>query len=347
MTIAQKIGELARNQEMTQGAREFAHCARIIALAKGNTSAALGIAEQTRALPRIKEVLKSAVGEGRTSGGWGGELAPFTQLADSFLLSLRNIGVFDAMLPFMLQLPLHQQITVASGGATGATISEGAVKLVSKISFGAASQLQERKSVAIVVATQELLRVASNKVFGDELARAVVAAIDASFLTILTTGLTPITSSGSSMGAILTDLQAALRSISIGSDSKIFIIADANTAALWSTIADPYFSGMSPNGGVVGGMQVLVSDASTATMTVVDASQIAAASLAIELDSANAATVQMDSAPDSPPTGNTNLISLWQNNLVGVKATRYWGAARLRSTAVATVSGVAYGNSPP
>ena len=53
------------------------------------------------------------------------------------------------------------------------------------------------------------------------------------------------------------------------------------------------------------------------------ASQIAAASGAVELDGSGVATVQMDSAPDSPPSAATNLISFWQMNLAGLLA-QYW-----------------------
>src|SRR5262249_26595465 len=57
--------------------------------------------------------------------------------------------VFDALFPYIKQIPMHSQIAVASGGATGSTINEANVKLVSTISFNAATQLQERKTVAI------------------------------------------------------------------------------------------------------------------------------------------------------------------------------------------------------
>jgi hypothetical protein len=105
---------------------------------------------------------------------------------------------------------------------------------------------------------------------------------------------------------------------------------------------------MTPTGGIIQGMDVLVSDGVNAQIIGVDASQIAAASGSIELDGTGEATVQMDSAPDSPPTAATNVISFWQMNLAGLRATRYWGAERLRTGAVAVISGVNYGstNSP-
>jgi hypothetical protein len=55
------------------------------------------------------------------------------------------------------------------------------------------------------------------------------------------------------------------------------------------------------------------------------------------------ATIQMDTAPDSPPTGSTNVISLWQNNLVGLIAERFFTVTKVRSNSVVTVTGTDLG----
>jgi hypothetical protein len=51
----------------------------------------------------------------------------------------------------------------------------------------------------------------------------------------------------------------------------------------------------------------------------------------------------MDTAPDSPPTGSTNVISLWQNNLVGLIAERFFTVTKVRSNSVVTVTGTDLG----
>ena len=50
------------------------------------------------------------------------------------------------------------------------------------------------------------------------------------------------------------------------------------------------------------------------------------------------ATVRLD---DNPTSGTTRLVSLWQNNLVGMRAERFFGAAVLRSDGIAVISGMA------
>src|SRR5262245_14545714 len=122
MSLAQRIGQLAREQELTQRCAKFFDVARYVALDKGRIDAAS--LEQNGASERIQQILKSVVAAGSTTG-WGQPLAPYAQLVDAFLLSLRSASAFDAMLPWMKVLPLHQQIVVASGGATAATVSEG------------------------------------------------------------------------------------------------------------------------------------------------------------------------------------------------------------------------------
>jgi hypothetical protein len=43
----------------------------------------------------------------------------------------------------------------------------------------------------------------------------------------------------------------------------------------------------------------------------------------VQIDVSREATLQMDSAPDSPPTASTVMYSLFQNNGVAIRAERY------------------------
>jgi hypothetical protein len=105
---------------------------------------------------------------------------------------------------------------------------------------------------------------------------------------------------------------------------------------------------MTPNGGTISGVPVIVSGGTpSASIVMVDAHQIAAASDTIELMASNQALLELQTAPASPPILTQVLTSLWQQNETALRATRYFGAERLRDTAVAVVNNVAYtGNSP-
>jgi hypothetical protein len=50
----------------------------------------------------------------------------------------------------------------------------------------------------------------------------------------------------------------------------------------------------------------------------------------------------MESAPDSPPTGATVMLSLWQNDLVALRMERFFGFTLMRSNGAASLSGVNY-----
>jgi hypothetical protein len=108
------------------------------------------------------------------------------------------------------------------------------------------------------------------------------------------------------------------------------------------------FMQMTPMGGRIAGVDVLVSDSlPVQSALLVDASQIAASASTIGLDASNQATIQMDTAPDSPPTGNTVLTNLWHSNLVGLRATRFWAAERMRANAAALITGINYAGGSP
>src|SRR5262245_61842588 len=191
MTLAQRIGQVAREQELTQRCAKFFDVARYVALEKDQIRDPAG---QTAASKHIQQILKSVVAPGSTTG-WGQPLAPYVQLVDAFLLSLRSASAFDAMLPWMKVVSLHQQIVVASGGATAAIVSEGSPKPIANLQFSA-NPITEKKTVCIVAITNELLRDENSKLFAQELTRAVASATDTAFVERITLGISPTTSNG-------------------------------------------------------------------------------------------------------------------------------------------------------
>jgi hypothetical protein len=105
---------------------------------------------------------------------------------------------------------------------------------------------------------------------------------------------------------------------------------------------------MTYRGGTIGGIEFVPSDGvSSGQMILVDAQQVAAASETLTIDSSGQAIVQLDTAPDLPPSGTTNLLSLWQAYHVGVRAERYFGATKLTSTGVAVLTGANYSGDSP
>ena len=162
MNIAAQISQQVLERENSLNARNFAHAAKWLVIGEGNWELAYKRAKEARALPAILECLKAAAPPLGTSGA--SALVPYTTLANAFLLSLRSSALFDAAKPFMISVPFRTKIAVVSGGATGSTMPEGNVKLVSKLSLSA-SQMTEMKTVAMVAVSDEVLREADTRLF--------------------------------------------------------------------------------------------------------------------------------------------------------------------------------------
>jgi hypothetical protein len=80
-----------------------------------------------------------------------------------------------------------------------------------------------------------------------------------------------------------------------------------------------------------------------ATMILADAQQAAAASETFQLSAARGTAVQL---ADSPASGSTALVSLWQKDITGLKAERVFGCQKLTSSGVC-VTGANYTSDSP
>jgi hypothetical protein len=342
-TLARRLGDIVARDERDDRAKDFVNFAKYLMLANGSVFGAIALAKEKRALPRIVSVLeqKAAQSPG-TSTGWASPLAAYDQIAEGFLSSLRTWGIFDQALAGGIKiLPMRTQCAVMTAGATGSTIGEGQLKPISRLSL-ANAQLDPIKSVCIVTVSDELLKMGGaegSRLLGDELSAAVSVESDRSFLAEITSGVTPIASSGNTAAAVFSDLEVALSQLTLSNRSRVFITASPDVIRFWSTTLTQggAHQGLGITGGTLLGAQVVPSDGAT-SLVVFDATGLAGNGGSIELDASKEATMQMESLPDSPPLASTSIISLWPMNLVGLRATRYYAAERLGARSVAVIS---------
>jgi hypothetical protein len=335
-------------------AAEFVAIARHLVIARGDLNLARRLAE-ARGTDRVKAILKSGVAAGGTAiGMWGAELAQYSSIVSAFAESLSSFGAFDAMLPSMRRVPMRARVSVSTVGASGMTVGESQVTPISSLTLGAHT-LAVQKSLAIIIVTEELLKIGdpnANALFADELRNAVAVEVDRQFLSLITANISPTASNGGTSTGILQDLAGLAAAITTDNASKLFIIVESATAKSWAfkttSQGELLFPGMTPNGGTISGVPVIVSGGTpTNSIVMVDAHQVAAASDAIELSASNAALLEFQTSPSSPPSGGQILQSLWQQNETALRALRYFGAELLRTTACAIVNNVSYtGNSP-
>lgn len=348
---AMSLRAINSNVETATRAGEFVATARYLTAAGGDRMLAAAMAEAAGGASGVVSVLRAAAAPGTIdSPTWGGPLAqPYAAAAQAFLGSLRNAGAFDRMLPDMRVVPLRTRVGAVTVGATGYIVGEGRAKPIGALSL-ASGILASQKAVAILVVTNELARATGPEgtaLFGRELRAAVASVTDQEFVTIITAGRTPIPSGGSTAAAVRADLAAALGAIETDASSRLYVLVRASTAKSLAIMGDgaggSAFPDMTPQGGTIAGIPVVVTDGlAGGTIAVVDANGLTAGSDAVTLDTATQADVEFSNTPSTPPGVATVLRSLWQHNMTALRVERWFGAEVLRPASVAVIGGVAY-----
>ena len=90
------------------------------------------------------------------------------------------------------------------------------------------------KSLAIVAITEELLRQTNINFFQSELQRAVAVAVHTAFISRITNGISPTTSSGTNARAVLQDFYAGLAALNLDAGSKVFVATSPAIVKAWA-----------------------------------------------------------------------------------------------------------------
>jgi HK97 family phage major capsid protein len=349
----EQIRQLNIALEPRQRAREFLTVARLLCAHRGHVGEALQSEEGARATERVKRVLRYASWNTRTavtpgstaSGNWAAPLAEFQTLAEAFSATLQYSSVFDRMLADggVTRIPLRTRIVTITTAASGSEVGQLQAKPVSQMALGS-EEVEPVKVVAVHVVSEEIAKFATPSAvefFNAGLRRAVATATDSAFLSGLLVGVTPTASAGTSHANFQTDLAALLVGVDVGSTSRVYLIMRPDRVKTYVpmlTAGNTYaFPSLTLAGGpIVGGIEVLVSDqVPTGRVILVVADGLLVGDDAISLDASREALLQMNTTPDSPATAATTVVSLWQQDLVGIRADRLiaFNAARSRSVA--------------
>jgi Phage capsid family len=356
------LGELRQQEVISHGA-EFVTIAKMLFRASrdGGWSEAALIAERERRVDeRVARICKNAVAAGSMTANDTALIADLNVVSSGFLSAVANIGVFDRMLPDMVRVPLDSPRAVVSTIVPSVVeIGEGSAKPITRFSV-APGALNRRKAASIIVMTDELAKsmsAAAQSLLAKELRKGVAASTDAIFLATITAGVTPIVGTTD----VFTDLAAMLAAIDSDASSRFFLVVDPDTvkrlATAGSVAGGRMHPDLTPSGGTLCGIPVIVSDQAALSgspvnmgAVLVDAAGIAADSGPVTLDQTEQAALLMDDAPvmssggvGSPTTPvGANLVSLWQTNSRAIRAERFFGFVKLRSDAVQMVSGASW-----
>ena len=334
---------------------DLAALARMLALGGGSLVQASVIAESTKASEPVRTVLRAAVDAGTlTSPGFAAALVE-NGVVSAFVEGLRSRSAFARMLidGGLLRVPLRTSAAVILADASGFIVGESMPIPISGLAL-CGRMLAQQKAAGLVVISNELVRSispAARALLDNSLRAAVGAALDAKFIDLITDSIAPLPASGATALAALADLKAMLDLVNTSAGGSLYWLlppAVANAAAtLAGADGELVFPAMSPLGGEMLNLPALVSDAVLdGQIVLVDASGIGGEIESVTVEVSDQATLQMETAPTNPPVSATVFQSLWQANRAALLARAFFGAERLRDTAVAVLSGVAWESAP-
>lgn len=306
---------------------------------------------------------KAATSAGSMDGEWGIELAPLEPLAAAYLEVMRPLTVMGR-LEGLRDVPLNVKFPRQTGAASVGWTREGSTIQVSALAFDEIS-LPPAKIAGLVAISRELARSsdpAAEQLVERDLGRAIAAFLDRQFLdptvaaidgqtpASVTHGGVSVAASGTTAAAFKSDANELLRQMTAAGGvfaSPAWVMSPRMAISLAMMGVDPHIS---LSGGSLFGVPLLTStDAPSSgdspdndTISLLDAAGISVADGGLQVTTSDQGTVQLSTAPDSPATGSTVEVSLWQQGLVGILATRQINYARLNGGSAGVITGAAY-----
>lgn len=330
----------------------FVRFCQALAVGKGSTLQAVEYAKRWHdSTPEVELVLKAAVAAGTTTDAtWAGPLAPIKPLTDEFIAFLRPATILGKV-PGFLKVPFNVSVAAQTGGGTYQWVGQGAPKPVGKLAFATVT-LGITKCAGIIVITEELARNSSpdaEDVIRRDMVAGIAQYLDQQFIDpavaavagvspgSVTNGVTPITTAGTSPANARTDVAALANAMTVANISTagaVLVLSETNALAFTNALnplGQPLFPGMSQEGGTIMGYKAITSQAAGTTVALIQPTQVLYADDGgVTIDVSREASLQMDTVLDNPPVATTLMTSLWQNNLVGLRAERFinWKKAR-------------------
>lgn len=337
----------------------FVRYAMALLAADGNKMQAMEYAKQWKdSTPEVEMLIKAAVSPGTTlDSAWAAPLA-VTQPTQEFLELLRPATLIGKLNNFR-RVPFNVSVTTQTAGGTYTWVGQGSPKPVGNLQLSTTT-LGVAKAAGIIVITEELARISTpsaEDTVRTDMTGGMAQYLDTQFIDpsiaavanvspgSVTNGTTPITTAGTTPDNARTDLKALVSSFvtaNLSTANAVFVMSEANAFALGSSLnalGQPLFPGVGAQGGSIFGIPVVTSQVAGTTVALIDTRGILMADEGgLTIDVSREASVQMDSAPTDPPVSATVVVSLWQLNLIGIKAERFINWKRARTASVKYVA---------
>lgn len=355
----------------------FARMAQLLVASRGNDMQACELAkrhfpdmllmEQVFRARALGIVQRAAVAPANTTDpAWAGALVYANQLSSELIelvMPETVLGQLEGLrrVPFNVRIPRETALI-----AQAKWVGQGQSKPVGKGGFDFVT-VPFTKAALIVLLTEELARFSdpsAELLMRNGLVRSLSAFLDGEFLSTnaAQTGIAPagilnslpagqsFASSGSGWANILWDATNAINLLTQGLVAPrrpTWVMSPANRTAvsfLPNAFGVPAFPSVGAQGTLAGYPIITSQNMPSTSVLLIDADMILYASDDnIRLDISREASVQADSDPATPPTG---MVSLWQQNLIGILAEKYEWWGRARDQAVVQITGVTWATAP-
>jgi len=356
----------------------FVRYAMALAASKGVRSDALDYSARWKdSTPQVMNAIRHNVADmvqraamtagDTTDADWAEPLVEYQTMAGEFVDLLRPQTILGKM-GSLRRVPFNIRVAGKTQGATVGWTGQGAPKPVSELKFNEVT-LGFAKAAGIVVISQELARFSSPSAealirtdmldtmgqFLDEqiIDPSVVAVANVSPAAITQGILTQsVTSTGATVALVTADVKSIFdlfAAAELSTQGCVWVMRPQDAVALQMlrTSQDVFaFPNINADGGSWFGYPVITSTSVPSSVSggsiiaFIKQSEIFVADDGgVRIDVSEQASLQMDSAPS---TGAQSLVSLWQNNLIGIRAERFINWQRRRDTAVAYIDAVHY-----
>lgn len=355
----------------------FARMVQAIAFTRGNLMQAVEIAKtQWPESPEISEVLRAqAMGVTRattvaagttTDPAWAGALTQAATMSGELIELVRQEAVIGR-LPGLRRVPFNVRIPRETAAMAAATwVGQGMSKPVGRASYDLLT-MPFTKASLICVITEELARFSNPGAEGlmrTSLVRAVTEFLDSQFVNSalapvagvspggITNGLPgsqTFPSSGDALANIQYDIAKAVATLNTVTAPRApaWLMHPTKLVAVQSVI-NAFGQAAFPTAanGYIAGYPVYTSAAVKIDEVVLfDQDDVLLASDdTVTVDVSREASLQMDSAPATPPTP---LVSLWQQNMIGLRAEQFIHWQRARDQSFVLITSVDWGSVAP
>jgi HK97 family phage major capsid protein/HK97 family phage prohead protease len=329
--------------------------------AKGDSYRALEYAKQWKdSTPEVELMIKAAVAPGTTTDpAWAGALVQVNNLTNEFV-ELSRPATILGKIPGLTKVPFNVSVPVQTAGGTYKWVGQAKAKPVGKLAFTSTS-LGMAKAAGIIVLTEELVRSSSpsaEAIVRNDMIKGIAQFLDQQFTdpavaevanvspASITNGAGTAASlddPGKDLGAIVTFFSGNNVSLS----GLTVIMNQTNAFAMGykrDGMGQVIFPGVGAAGGAANGVNIIASNAvGDKVIGLAPEYILLADDGGVTIDVSREASLQMNDAPVNPADPATTVwASLWQDNLVGLRAERFINWKRALSSSVYYLTGAVY-----